>query len=462
MTGPVRDHPEVREALGLLESWLESQVAYAGWPGLSAAVVHDQTLIWSRGFGLADVERGEPATADTLYRIASVTKLFTATAIMQLRDAGKLRLDDPVTAYLPWFAMRSAHPEAPPITIRHLLTHTAGLPREAGLPYWTDGRFPEREELPALIAGLAPVLPSETRWKYTNLGPTLSGEVVAAVSGQPYARYVREAILEPLGMGRTLVESPPADHPGLAAGYTRRLPGARARERAPRTDGRGLTPAANMTTSATDLARFAMLQFRDGPAGGEQILRGSTLREMQRVHWLEPDWAAGWGLGFRVVRQGRRTLCGHGGRLRGYRTQLQLCPAERVGAIVMINADDGTPLALADRAIEWVAPAIAKATARERAAADPGWARYAGRYRSPWADMRVLVYDGGLVAIDPSLPDPTEGMTRLLPAGEHTFRMESADGYTSHGELIVFEMGPDGRVARVRIGANYAEPVAEW
>ena len=98
---------------------------------------------------------------------------------------------------MPWFAMRSAHPEAPPITIRHLLTHTAGLPREAGLPYWTDGRFPEREELPALIAGLAPVLPSETRWKYTNLGPTLSGEVVAAVSGQPYARYVREPILEP-------------------------------------------------------------------------------------------------------------------------------------------------------------------------------------------------------------------------------------------------------------------------
>lgn len=462
MTASIRDHPGVRAALDLLESWVESQVAYAGWPGLSAAVVHDQAVIWSRGFGLASVERGEPATADTLYRIASVTKLFTATAIMQLRDAGKLGLDDSVAAHLPWFAVQPARPDAPPITIRHLLTHTAGLPREAGLPYWTDGRFPEREELPALIAGLSAVLPAETRWKYTNLGPTLSGEVVAAVSGQPYARYVREAILEPLGMERTLVASPAADHPGLADGYTRRLPGNAPRTRAPRTDGRGITPAANMTTSVSDLARFAMLQFRDGAAGGAQVLRGSTLREMQRVHWLEPDWAAGWGLGFRVVRLGGRTLCGHGGRLRGYRTQLQLCPAERVGVIVMINADDGMPLAIADRAIEWVAPAIARATAQERAAADPAWTRYAGRYRSPWADMRVLVYDGGLVAIDPSLPDPTEGMTRLLPVAEHAFRMESADGYTSHGELMVFEMGPDGRVARVRIGTNYAQPVAEW
>ena len=461
MASAVREHPEVRAALDLFESWTESQVAYAGWPGLSAAIVHDQEVIWARGFGLQSIERREPAGPDTLYRIASVTKLFTATAIMQLRDAGKLRLDDPLAEHLPWFAMRSAPADTPPITLRHLLTHTAGLPREAG-SYWTDGRFPEREELPELVAGLSAALGTEARWKYTNLGPTLLGEVVAAVAGRPYAGYVREAILAPLGMSRTLVESPPPDHPGLATGYTRRLPGNPPREAAPHTDGRGITAAANMTSSAHDLARFAMLQFRDGPAGGSQILRGSTLREMQRVHWLEPDWTAGWGLGFRIVRQGSRTLCGHGGRLRGYRTQVHLSPAEKVGVIVLINADDGTPLAVADRAFQWVAPAIAKALPSERAVPDPGLGRYAGRYRSPWADMRVLVYDGGLVAIDPSVADPTEGMTRLVPVAEHAFRMESTDGYTSHGELMVFELDENGRVARVKVGANYTHPIGEW
>lgn len=461
MAFSVRDDPDVRAALDLFEAWTEAQVAYAGWPGLSAAIVHDQEVVWAGGFGLRHVERREPAGPDTLYRIASVTKLFTATAIMQLRDAGALRLDDPLAAHLPWFAMRSAHANAPPITIRHLLTHTAGLPREAG-SYWTDGRFPARDELPGLVGGLSAVLATETRWKYTNLGPTLLGEVVAAVSGRPYDVYVREAILTPLGMARTLVESPAADHPGFAAGYTRRLPGNPPRQVAPHTDGRGITAAANMTSSAADLARFAMLQFRDGEAGGAQILRGSTLREMQRVHWLEPDWTAGWGLGFRVAREAGRTLCGHGGRLRGYRTQLQLCPAEKVGVIVLINADDGTPLAVAERAFQWVAPAIAKAVPRGRAAAPAGLDRYAGRYRSPWADMRVLVYDGGLVAIDPSVTDPTDGMTRLVPAGEHAFRMESTDGYTSHGELMVFELDAGGRVARVKVGANYTYPVAEW
>jgi CubicO group peptidase (beta-lactamase class C family) len=102
-------------------------------------------------------------------------------------------------------------------------------------------------------------------------------------------------------MKHTHVMTPPADHPDLATGYTRRLP-AGGRTAAPHSDGRGIAAAANMTTSATDLARFAMLQFREGAAGGAQVLKSTTLREMQRPHWVEPDWAAGWGLGFRIIR----------------------------------------------------------------------------------------------------------------------------------------------------------------
>jgi CubicO group peptidase (beta-lactamase class C family) len=137
--------PGVRSAIGLLEAWLESQLAYRGWPGLSIGILHDQELIWARGFGHASLERAERATPDTLYRIASITKLFTSTAILQLRDAGKLRLDDPLTQHVPWFNIGQAHPDAPPITIQHLLTHTAGLPRELGFPYWTDSDCPTAE-----------------------------------------------------------------------------------------------------------------------------------------------------------------------------------------------------------------------------------------------------------------------------------------------------------------------------
>jgi CubicO group peptidase (beta-lactamase class C family) len=453
----------VQSAIGLFAAWLESQRAYAGIPGVSAGIVHDQELVWAAGFGLASLERREPATPATLYRIASITKVFTATALLQLRDAGRLRLDDPVAAHLPWFAIQQPHADAPVITIRHLLTHAAGLPREAGTPYWADGNFPSADELRGSLGRLRTVLPPETRWKYSNLGLALAGEIVAAVSGQPYAAYVRERILEPLGMCDTLVESPAPGHPGLlATGYTRRLPGVERREPVPHTDTRGLTPAANMTTSVRDLARFAMLQFRGGPAGGAQILRGSTLREMHRIHWLEPDWQAGWGLGFHVWRDAGQTLVGHGGRLRGYRTQLLFSPADRVAVIVMTNADDGTPLPWATRAFHWVAPALAAAVAPIPVAGpDPAWTRYVGRYRSPWGDSEVLLHEGGLVLLDPSQPDPLWSLSRLVPVAEHAFRIETRDGYGSAGELVVFEL-TGNRVTRVRIGDNYTYPVADW
>jgi D-alanyl-D-alanine carboxypeptidase len=452
----------VRSAIDLLSAWLEAQMAYASFPGVSVAIVHDQELVWAAGFGHADVERGRPATADTLYRIASITKVFTSTAILQLRDAGKLRLDDPLDVHLPWFRIGGTRAEAPPITIRHLLTHTGGLPREAGTPYWTDQDFPTVEEIRARVPQLTAALPTETTWKYSNLGLALAGEVVAAVSGQPYADYISEHILSPLGMKRTFVTTPPADHPDLALGYTRRLP-SRPRVPAPFTDGRAISAAVNMTTCATDLARFAMLHFRDGGVGGAQILRGSTLREMQRVHWLDPDWTAGWGLGLRIARVTGRTLVGHGGSLRGYRTLFQLCPAERLGVIAMTNADDGNPTLVVDKAFYWVAPAIQKLFAPAPPGPAPvAWQRYTGKYRNAWRDVQVLVVDGRLAYLDPSQPDPMVLAAWLHPVGEHTFRVETRDGFGVNGELVVFELGDDGRVVRVKSGDNYLMPIKEW
>jgi D-alanyl-D-alanine carboxypeptidase len=452
----------VQAATDLLSAWIESQMVYAGQPGLSIGIVHDQELVWAAGFGRASLERDRPATPDTLYRIASITKLFTSTAILQLRDAGRLRLDDPIVEHLPWFAIDQSHADAPVMTIRHLLTHTAGLPREAAFPYWTDGDFPTMERIRERLPRQRAALPTETEWKYSNLAMALAGEIVGAVSGRPYADYVGQHVLEPLGMKRTLVSTPPPDHPDLATGYLRRLP-AGGRTPAPHSDGRGITAAANMTTCVTDLARFAMLQFRCGAAGGAQVLKSSTVREMQRPHWLEPDWTAGWGLGFRVVRRAGKTYAGHGGSLRGYRTQVQLCPAERIGVIVLTNADDGDPLKYVDKAFDWVAPAILKAAAPATPNAPPaGWQRYAGKYRNTWGDVQVLLVDNRLAMLDPSLPDPMPAVVWLHPAGEHTFRMETRNGFGSHAEEVVFELAADGGVRRVKVGENYLSPVTRW
>ena len=461
MATPARpvEHPEVRSAIDLLEAWIEAQRVAHELPGLSIGIVHDQALVWSGGFGWADVERREPATADTLYRIGSITKLFTATALLILRDAGKLHLDDPLATHLPWFQMKTAAPDAGTITIRHLLTHTSGLPREGAFPYFTDSRFPSIDEIRARLPMQERPLPTETRWKYSNLGATLAGEVVTAVAGEPYVDFVRRRILEPLGMTATLIASPAPGHPRLATGYARRLLGS---TKAPFNDLRGLTAAGNMTTSVADLARFAMLQLRGGAAGGAQILSGRTLAEMHRVHWLEPDWQAGWGLGFRVLRVRGKTLVGHGGSVRGFRSNLQICPADKIAVVAFVNSDDADAWLYADKALEWVGSAIAGVMKPAPPTADPAWQRYVGRYRNAWRDVQILVRGGELIAIAPDGPDPLLAPSTLTPVAEHTFRVDTTDGYGIPGELVVFELDPAGRVKRARFGENYSERIETW
>lgn len=454
---------DVATSLDLLTAWIESQMAYRSQPGLSIGVIYDQELVWAKGFGFADVASRKPATTTTVYRIASITKLFTATAIMQLRDEGKLQLDDPLTRHLPWFEVQNSFADAPEITIRQLLTHTSGLPREAAFPYWVDRNFPTmeaiREKLPSQQVAIAP----ESNWKYSNLALTLAGEVVAAVAGLPYAEYIQTQILEPLGMSNTFVQIPP-DHPLLATGYHRRLPDD-SRSAGHYTDMQGITPAANMASCVEDLAKFAMLQFRTGPRQGSQVLKGSSLREMQRVHWLNSNWQAGRGLGFYVWRIDNYTLAGHGGALEGYRTDLQVIPAEKIGFVVLTNADDGNPLIYMEKAVKWVAPALAKAAkATASTPFDPAWERYFGKYRSIWGDMQILRYKDRLAAVNPNLPDPMMGMVTLRPVegAEHTFRIETEENFGSEGELAVFELDESGKVSRVFMGNVYTEPVDSW
>ena len=389
----VATHAEVEGAIRLWEAWIDTQAAYAEQPGLSVGVVYDQDLIWGRGFGFSDLERHTPATPQTIYRIASITKLFTSTAMMQLRDQGRLQLDDPVTNYVSWFSVRTTdNDDAPPITIRHLLTHTSGLPREARFPYWTDNVFPTCKQLMDTLGEQEAIYAPSTRWKYSNLALTLAGEIVQAVADRPYAEYVQQQILDPLEMASTSVVLLDAQRAQLATGYTRRIPG-QARQAGLFTDCAAISPAANMSSMVEDLARFAALQFRDGAAGGPQILAGSSLREMQRIHWLNPNWQSGWGLGFAIERAGERTLIGHAGALPGYRTKLSSCVEQKIAVIVLTNADDGTPDKYVDQAWSTVAPAITRVAAAPPPAAKPTdqLERYVGLYRSLWGDTRAVI-----------------------------------------------------------------------
>ncbi|PYQ08366.1 MAG: serine hydrolase [Acidobacteria bacterium] len=452
--------PEIAAALTVLDAWIAATVAQREQPGLSIGIVYDQDLVWTKAYGFADVARRLPATPSTLYRIASISKLFTSTAIMQLRDAGKLRLDDPVRDRLPWFSIKKTESDGPAITIRHLITHTSGLPREVSGVNWSDLSFPSRDDMMRVLPGQETVFPPDTEWKYSNLAVSLAGEIVAEISGEPWPQYVERHILGPLGMAATRVV-PERGLPGLSVGYGRRVPG-RERDVEPFVDIGAESPAGSLASNVEDLAKFVALQLRDGPAGGRQVLRGSTLREMHRVQWLRPDWQSGWGLGFSVRRVGDQVRIGHGGSLPGQRTQIEIAPAQKLGVIVLTNANDGDPLRYVNQAFTLLSPAAAKVmTVPETPKVpEPRWQRYVGRYAWKFSEMQIQILNGELTMIVPEADNPWSSRMILRPVGPNTFRMVgTGPTYEPIGELLTFEMDDKEKVTRVRTPYFYWLPM---
>lgn len=443
--------PEVSAAFSVLDSWLMATRVEREDPGLSVGVVYGQQLIWAKAYGFADVEKRRSATPATEYRLASLSKLFTATAIVQLRDAGKLQLEDPVEKYLPWFHVKQP-PGSTPITIRQLLTHTSGLTRDLDFPMWNELKFPSREEMIRLMPQQSAVFAPDTKYKYSNLAVTVAGEVVSAVSGESYERYVDEHILGPLGMHSTFVVPSPST-PGLAIGYRKRVPG-EAREPEDFINFAGYTPAAGFASSVEDLAKLVELEFRDGQAGGEQILRGSSLREMQRARWMRPDWQSSEGLIFELRRVGQLVYVGKGGTCPGYRSEIQMLPAEKIGVIVLANGYDTDVLSYADEMLSVLGPVIAKATEQPRLApvADPAWSKYLGTYTWKHSDSQILVVDGQLTMISPEAANAWHSRVTLTPVGPGTFRQ---NGGANDGELLKFNIDPSGLAMRFWSGTYY-------
>src|SRR5262245_51606743 len=202
---PVARRPEVGAALEVFHNWGDWTVRHREQPAVSIGITYDQDLIWAKGYGFADLAKKTPATPSTAYRIASISKTFTAHAILQLRDAGKLQLDDPITKWIPELKLAKVDPESPVITIRQILSHTGGIPREVDGTYWNDMNFPSREAMMPILNKMGVVGPPETEFKYSNVALGLAGYIVEAASGEPYPDYVARHILAPLGMNGTRV-----------------------------------------------------------------------------------------------------------------------------------------------------------------------------------------------------------------------------------------------------------------
>ncbi len=452
------DDPDVQGAIRLFSAWLDGQLTWRELPGVAVGVVADQKLVWSQGFGYADIAAERPMTRDTRFRMASHSKLFTATAIMQLREQGELRLDDPVSRYLPWFQVRSAQPDDPPITIEHLLTHSSGLPREAG-DHWTTRDFPTQDELQNLIPERQAAFSPEVRWKYSNLAYSIAGMVVEAVSGQGWADYLQTNIFDPLGMTSSSVDR---SVEGLATGYTSRQRDG-SRDTIAFVDARGMAAATGLTSTVADMAKFVSAQFRKGQRGGDRILSTASLREMHRVRMLENTWTRGQGIGFSVRRVDDKLYVGHGGGYPGYTTNTTIQLDSKVGVVVLTNTNDSNPSQIGEQLMNTVGAAVAEATKVEvdKVAWDPSWARFAGLYRRPGrgSESQVVLLNERLVIMSPSSSN-VDNPIRLEPLGNGVFRYTASTGGSIVGEDVRF-LEENGAVVRMFVGDSFLDRVRD-
>ena len=339
----------------------------AGIPGVAWGVIVDGELIHTGGAGTFRVGEDQKPDADTVFRIASMTKSFTAATVLLLRDEGRLGLDDPIAAHVPALAAwRPSTSDSPPVTVRHLLTMSAGLP--------TDDPWGDRQQgldldhfMDLLAAGPTNAWPPGTTFEYSNLGYGILGRAITAVAGAEYREVVQDRILRPLGMTSTAYLAEDVPEPQLAHGYVRRGDEL-VREG---TDGYGaLASMGGVFSTVRDLGRWVVgfldaFPARDDPEGGHP-LRRATRREMQQVHRLSPTIvqahapdtseprvvSGGYGFGLMIRDDAATgTTIGHAGGYPGFGSYMAWHPATRLGIVALGNLRYAPMLPVASEAL---------------------------------------------------------------------------------------------------------------
>jgi CubicO group peptidase (beta-lactamase class C family) len=445
------DLPEITDdaiatAAAYWEGWLAFRQRYDRIPGVQAALWHGDRLVCSTAHGTADAAAGTTLTSRHLFRVASHSKTFTATAVLQLFEAGRLRLDDRTDAWLPELA---GHPVGER-TLRELLAHGGGVIRDGhDGDFWVLSRpFPDAAVLAATAAQAADVLPANQEFKYSNIAYGLLGGVIEAVTGEPYATVVGHQIVDRLDLEHTGPELDPARAGEYALGYTA-LAYADTRIPIEHVDTGALAAATGFYSTAEDLCRYASAHF----LGDERLLGDRAKRLMQRAEWTVAGADSSYGLGFQIDRVGERRLLGHGGGYPGHITRTMFDPEARLAVSVMTNAVDGPAATLATAAVTLVdraARPVKPGRELDTAAAD----RLCGRYANLWGLFDVVRLGGTLYGLDPRDADPVAEPLTLEMTGPTTLRMGGEQGYGSAGEELTFELGDDGRVRSARGGSG--------
>lgn len=433
----------IKKTSKIIDAWLPLKIKYDNTPGLSVGITYKGKLVYKRGFGYADQEAKISATPKTCYRIASISKTFTSISIFQLAEKGRLRIDDKVEKYLPWFKAKRDNKNADSITIRQLLSHTAGVFRDGNSPHWENDKFPDLEKMQKSIVEEMLVFKNPAKFKYSNFGFAILGKVIEAVSGMPYEQYMRVNILDKLGMKNTASDFDVKFEKKLAKGYSRDVPGER-KKIFKNTRTNAYASAAGVLSNVEDLAKYisAWFSHKNG------LVSGRSKKEMTREYSRARGKDEFYGLGFDVYKIKKRKIAGHGGGFPGFVTKIGLDVKNDIGVIVLANTNDSTAGFIHAGIFESIYKFLDDKN-YSVGSVPKNAKKYEGIYRSRWDDAVVVGVGGVLVVFDSKTNSPLEEETYLVPAGKDKFVIKTKFNFDAPGEFARFITKGGGKKASV-------------
>ena len=440
----------------ILDSWLPWKIQYDRIPGLAVGIIHNGKLIYQKGFGYADVESKISVSSKTCFRIASISKTFTAVAIMQLVEQGKINLDDRIEKYLPWFKAQTKDSDSSNITIRQVLSHTGGVFRDGNTPHWENDKFPDLVGLKKSISNKSVVFENLTKFKYSNFGFALLGEVIKKASGLDYDEYVVKNIIKKLEMERTAPDYDKENDNWLARGYSRPIPN-KERETFPHSKTKAYAPATGFLSNVSDLAKYlATMSLKRKDAN--TLVSKESKKEMMREYWATGEENESYGLGLDIYKIGKRKIVGHGGGFAGFITQISLDVENDIGVISLTNTNDSSNGSINTGIFETIYKFVDEKNKYDEGEKILDQEKFEGAYRSRWGDTIVVGIDTNLVAFDPKTNSPVKDGTLLKPKAKNKFVMETKSNFDSPGEFatFIFELKAK-RVTKVLFGATPSE-----
>ena len=399
-------------ATEMLDAFIRREMKDKELPGLSIALVDGSDIVWQKGYGFSDPKAKTPITADTVFRVGSVSKLFTDIAVMRLVEQGKLDLDAPVTKYLPDFKPRNSFDK--PVTLRELMSHRAGLVREPPIGNYFDSNNPTLAETVKSLNQTALVYAPETHTKYSNAGIATVGYVLEKTQNQLFADYLESALLEPLGMNSSSFKPTAEIAKNLAKAHMWTVFGKTFD--APRFE-LGIAPAGSMYTTTGDLASFASALFAADNNAPNAILKKDTLEKMWKPQFAAPDQKSGFGLGFFISDLNGHRQIGHGGAIYGFSTQLSVLPDDKLGVVVITTKD------FSNGVTKRIAEAALKAMLAERENKTISQPEVTSLVDSDFARKIAGRYANGDKAFD--LIERTDGLTILNTDGGFEARLRT-------------------------------------